>query len=298
MPLPECTLLEAGTGGERTQCPQDMGTKDPELERVTANSLLGATVRLVGGYTPRTGRWSRTRISYMIFGQTSSDGLVLGWSHLAGSNAAEVIQAIAVRLPDLARQAWPDHWKELQTKEGSNAVVRRFRGLTKQPGDMDWFLAGWSALSPLGPVQNVYAETWFKDHGAPVVSWMQANGLREARTFALGARLRNTSGDKLNDLKRSVASLGERAGVEEVLSGYKQDRVQKLNSWPEFQGEIEKWPEPSDLQWDTRYPSISVPLMLLRLKEKWPWVLGAGALVAAGYLFFTNRRKRSKRKKR
>lgn len=296
MPLPECTLLEAGTGGERTQCPQDMGTKDPELERVTANSLLGATVRLVGGYTPRTGKWSRTRISYMIFGRTSGDGLVLGWSHLAGSNAAEVLQAIAVRLPDLARQAWPDHWKELQTKEGSRAVVARFRGLTKQPSDMDWLLAGWSALSPSGPVQNVYAETWFKDHAAPIISWMKANGLKEALTFALGCRMRNSG--KFDSLRRSVSSLGEMAGVEAILSDYEPDRVQKLNSWPEFQGEIEKWPEPSDLQWDTRYPSISVPLMLLRLKEKWPWLLGLGALAVAGYLFFADKRKRSKGKRK
>jgi hypothetical protein len=224
------------------------------------------------------------------------DILDLGWAHMADTNAAELLQAIATRLPDLAQKAWPDHWQAMQTKEGSQAIAVRFRGLTTQPSDMNWLLGGWSALCTLGPVQAVYTDEWFRSHAAPVISWMRANGLRERRTFGLGCRTRNTSGTELDKVKRSVARLGERAGVDAYLSTYDADRVAKLNTWSEFKGNVDKWPTPSDLPWDTFTPS-NLEINSLSA-SRWPLILGLGAFGVAGYLMFTSKSKKKTKGKK
>jgi hypothetical protein len=249
-----CTVLEAGTAGERSQCPLDMGGRDPELERVTADSLAGALVRLVGGYDPGSATWSRTGVSCQVFG-----GLELGFAHLARGNAAEALAAIATRAPDLAGQAWGDRAGELARNAAD--VVAQFNGRTSVPSGYAWLPEGWAAIAYRGEVGAIYADVWWREIVAPVTKWMQGAGLRQRRTLAAGVRLRNTSGAWLDKLKARVSSLGEAAGVTATLQEYGQpDRTAKINDWPAFQGAIDTWPEASDLPYATG-PAVQRPIL-------------------------------------
>jgi len=253
--LPQCKTLAPGKPSERQLCPPDMHIRDEELERVTDGSLAGCIIRLVAGYNPEKGTFSRTRYSYQLF-----SGLELGWAHAAcdAGGGAEVLTAIANKLPDVAAWAWgPDEAAKLKSEDYAQQVCDSFKNLDAQPQAGNWMLAGWHAIAGRGDVQNVYAEWYWDDVVNDVIKWMQDKGLRSARTLGAATRMSNTSRVQFKRLREAVETYGEQEGVTRALEGYGHpDRTEKLNTWPCFQGQIRSWPSPSDLKWSA---SAEVP---------------------------------------
>jgi hypothetical protein len=243
-PIPPCELVF----NDHEQCPRDFNVRDPELVRVTQGSLLGAIIRLVGGYNPSTGLWSRTRISCQM-----NRWLELGWAHLSTvDNVADFLFALATRLPQVAEFAWGEEGRKFAQLSYCTAFVQRFREQKVLPQGLEWFTAGWYQIAVRGDVQRVYLEEWW-NHIAQPMTWMQAQGFKSKRLLAAATRARN--GSDYPECKKLVDAEGEKLGLERFLTWWegegKSDRVAALRSWPEFEGDVEKWPTPDDINWGT-----------------------------------------------
>lgn len=240
-PVPECFDV-----GNRVQCPRDYMQKDPMLEQATEGTLAGALIRIIAHYRPETGVWSRQSKSYQVF--NGLDGL--SWMHAARSNAADVLQQIAVNLPEVAAYAWgPQQAERMKFKEYDEGLVDEYPKGT-HPQEKDWLLAGWHAIAGRPDVQRVITNWWWEDNVTKVLKWMEAEGLSRKATLAAGVRVRNTSHTLFNQLKKAVAELGEDIGVEQFMSTYKDgDYLSILKEWPVLQGDIITWPTPDDIQW-------------------------------------------------
>lgn len=317
-PMPPCRDV-----GGHDQCPPDFHVQDDELVAVTEGSLLGAAIRVVAGYDPLKDRFSRTRVSFQIY-----RGLELGWAHMAVDNASDILWDISTRIPKVAQFAWPDHATEMKQYNVCEGIVSGFRGLDKMPHAYDWLAAGWYQIAPRGDVQSVYTERWYKDIAAKAIDWCRSDGIRDKRILVAGIRARNTSGTKLETLKRMVRELGETEGLKRFLVDYAHDSLTRaLWEWPIFDGPIDKYPEPSDIRWpreteplppalkpgDTVQKTPGAPAVTYTSNETWgdkllelPWkwigigTLGVGAVGGgiAGLVWYLKKRKKGKRKKK
>lgn len=310
-PIPPCELVF----NDHEQCPLDWHVRDPELARVTEGSLLGAIVRLVGGFDPKTQRWSRTRISCQINGW-----LELGWAHLSTiDNVARFLTAIATRLPEVATWAWGDKGRELAQLGASTAFVTTFRGRKDLPDGAEWFTAGWYQIAVRGDVQQVYLSEWWS-HVAGPMSWMQGRGYKLKGLLGAAARARN-SGPDYDELKRLVDAEGEALGLQRFLAWWdangKSDRAEAIRTWPEFQGEITSWPTVNDLDWGTALvwpetsgavavssgaPGVAGASVWGRVPKwaRWAGVatVGAAALAGGAWLLLGGKKRKRKRKRR
>lgn len=312
-PIPPCELV---LGHE--QCPKDYKARDPELARVTEGSLLGGLVRFVAGFDPSAQTWSRTRISCQI-----NDWLELGWAHMSTiGNVAQLLNAIALRLPEVAVYAWGDKGRELAQLGFATSFVTEFRDKRALPAGAEWFTAGWYQIAVRGDVQRVYLDEWWP-HVAQPIAWMQANGYKSRQLLAAAVRARNTGPD-FDKLKQLCAASGEALGLQQFLVWWegegKEDRAQVVRSWPIFQGEITAWPQPSDLDWGTAlvWPEVSGAVAVTSGQPsvdasssggvwgrvptwaKWAGGAAAGAAALSGlaWLAFGGGKKKRKRKRR
>lgn len=237
------------------QCPPDHNVADPELLRATEGSLLGSIIRVVGGYKPERGVWSRTHRSAQI-----STNLELGWAHMASKvgDAQPIVFRIATEHPALSASAWGAMRAEvLQDELAVDEIFETFLHQKSLPDAVQLaFIDGWSVASQYAESQRIYAEQWFQDYCVPVITWMDGNGLKLRRTLATGCRLRNTSNVALGWLKDAVMAHGEAEGTRVALDRYRAKRksyvddADKLEHWVEFDGEISRWPDPGDLDYD------------------------------------------------
>jgi hypothetical protein len=245
-PVPACTKV-----GNWWRCPQsDFKSLNPAMESLTAGTLLGASIRLVGGYDPATKTWNRTFQAYQI----TEGGPELGFAHMAHrntrqklvGNAGQVVSDVARYVPDLAQQAWGAEAANLVSESYVNNILDSERGGHKSQND--WFLAGWNWIMQQPAAQGVYTRRWFDDIARPAIEWSQRAGVSDARTVAAAIRMRNSSGAWLQKLKDAVARLGEGPGRDFALAEYgKPDRTEKINTWPEFQGSVPPYPDTADL---------------------------------------------------
>jgi hypothetical protein len=219
---------------------------------MTEGSFVGDLIRLIGKRRPDTGKWSRTRRSAQL-----SRNLELGWSHMASrpGNAQELFHKIAMEEPATAALAWgPVEAARFRDEEYVDSVLAPFLDMTSMPEGMDWLVEGWIRIANLPATQRVYSEHWFEEKVEPVIKMMKKRGWKDKRTLAAGVRLLTTSPTKFGWLKNHPSD-NEVTARDEALARYGAkakhlaERVEMVQTWPEFDGVIGEWPHPDDLRY-------------------------------------------------
>jgi len=251
--IPEQIVCEF-VPGVAMQCPPDYNMADPILQAMTEGTLAGSLVRLTSGYKPGSGKFSRGRSSAQISGD-----LEIGWAHAAtkgkGWMGRDVLRKIAAEHPELAAAAWgPSFGRELATTAFSDEVIDLFLDRSSLPADPRamTLLQGWNVISKTVPGQRVYAREWWRSKVDPQLANMRRLGWKNRRTLAALVRMRNSgkSGWILEN-----ASKGEAAAVEEGLDRYAAHKshyandVERIRTWPEFQGVLSVSPKFTDLRY-------------------------------------------------
>lgn len=256
--VPQCE-----TAAGHDQCPRDFLRPDPGmLQALDAGGTEGMLIKIVAGYNPDNGTFSRTRCSFQ-----TNQFLEFGWAHVSGRKSSRWFRDLANDLPEVAAYAFgPDIVQYMQTQAFADELHSAFRGKTRMPSGWDWLSAGWAQICGRADVQRWYTRKWHAAYAQSAVNWARGANMRDMRYLALAVRMSNSAPAYMSTIREAWTQSGGNAAqaFEIAAAKYIADRsgstrpgrVEMIKKIIPAGTPIDSWPDPDQVPWPKTESSL------------------------------------------